>query len=78
MNEFAKNFILVIAIFLIIVGFATLFYKEPTAPKNIALTQLATDINAGNVSKSRSMERPSMLSTMITLRRYRRKKAMRR
>jgi len=51
MNEFAKNFILVIAIFLIIVGFATLFYKEPTAPKNIALTQLATDINAGNVSK---------------------------
>ncbi len=51
MKDFAKNFILVIAIFLIIVGLATLLYKEPSAPKNISLTQLVTDINAGNVSK---------------------------
>jgi cell division protease FtsH len=51
MKDFAKNFIFVFVIFLIISTLFSLFYKPPAPEKNIPLNQLALDINQGIVSK---------------------------
>lgn len=51
MNDFAKNLIIVVVIFVVISGVFALFSKPAEPEKQVSLTQLAKDINEEKIAK---------------------------
>jgi hypothetical protein len=51
MNDFAKNLIIVVVIFVVISGVFALFSKPVEPEKQVSLTQLVKDINDEKLAK---------------------------